>query len=358
MEQLFGGGLPPASQVQQVARPDIYYIVLDGYGRQDTLREHYGHNNSRFSNWLQSRGFIVGEGSLANYCQTTLSLASTLNMEYLDSFAEHAGTDSDNRQALSTAMQEGRVLTFLRDQEYQVVALRSGYWPTEFHSADVYLQPRAMMSEFEAVLLESSPPGVLLQAATGWSGYDNHRTTIRFVLDELPRVVSMKSPKFVFAHLVCPHPPFVFNASGQPARPPGGFRLGDGRDLFPHDVYRAGYAEQIQFVNNRLRQIVEAIQKESAVPPVIILQGDHGPGMNWDPMSLRRTDVRDRFSTLNAISAPGIDPASVELCANPVNTFRVILSHLFAVDLKPLPHRSYYSTWPRPLDFVEVTEEL
>jgi hypothetical protein len=39
--------------------PDVYYIILDGYGRQDVLQREYGFDNSEFINALQSRAFYV-----------------------------------------------------------------------------------------------------------------------------------------------------------------------------------------------------------------------------------------------------------------------------------------------------------
>jgi len=40
-------------------RPDIYYIVLDGYGRSDRLEEYFGYDNSAFTAALAERGFHV-----------------------------------------------------------------------------------------------------------------------------------------------------------------------------------------------------------------------------------------------------------------------------------------------------------
>ena len=62
---------------------DIYFIVLDGYGRADILANIYQYNNQPFINKLKVRGFYVAEDSYANYNQTRLSIPSSLNMEYM-----------------------------------------------------------------------------------------------------------------------------------------------------------------------------------------------------------------------------------------------------------------------------------
>ncbi len=63
--------------------PDIYYIVLDGYGRSDALEEVEGIDNTAFLDSLRHLGFYVAECSQSNYTRTLLSLTSTFNMEYI-----------------------------------------------------------------------------------------------------------------------------------------------------------------------------------------------------------------------------------------------------------------------------------
>jgi hypothetical protein len=49
---------------------DIYYIVVDGYGREDILVDIYGFDNSEFITFLDEEGFYVAEESKGNYIQT------------------------------------------------------------------------------------------------------------------------------------------------------------------------------------------------------------------------------------------------------------------------------------------------
>ena len=70
--------------------PDIYYIILDGYGRADVLQEIYNHDNTSFTSALTERGFYVGDESQSNYLRTSLSITSALNMEYINFTADLA----------------------------------------------------------------------------------------------------------------------------------------------------------------------------------------------------------------------------------------------------------------------------
>jgi hypothetical protein len=72
------------TQLHSETSPDIFYIILDGYAREDVLEKLYQYDNSQFVNDLQRKGFFVASLSRANYIQTLLSLSSSLNLQYLN----------------------------------------------------------------------------------------------------------------------------------------------------------------------------------------------------------------------------------------------------------------------------------
>ncbi len=81
-------------------KPDIDYIVLDAYGETNVLRAMFGFDNRQFLKRLEEKGFYIARRSLANYSQTHLSLASSLNFSYLDSLAERLGPRSFDRRPI------------------------------------------------------------------------------------------------------------------------------------------------------------------------------------------------------------------------------------------------------------------
>ena len=62
--------------------PDIYFIVLDTYTREDALKSDFAFDNSSFTEALEERGFYVADCARANYGDTRLSLASALGLSY------------------------------------------------------------------------------------------------------------------------------------------------------------------------------------------------------------------------------------------------------------------------------------
>jgi|APSaa5957512622_1039677.scaffolds.fasta_scaffold07456_2 hypothetical protein len=77
------------------SQPDVYYIILDGYSREDYLNEVLSYDNRPFLNELEGYGFYIANCSQANYSLTRYSLASSLNMEYVQSFYDISSAPND-----------------------------------------------------------------------------------------------------------------------------------------------------------------------------------------------------------------------------------------------------------------------
>ena len=75
-------------------RPDIYYIILDEYAGAEALLDDFHYDNSPFLDFLKNRGFAVPSDSLTNYPRTELSVASSLNLEYVNFLTKEAGPDT------------------------------------------------------------------------------------------------------------------------------------------------------------------------------------------------------------------------------------------------------------------------
>jgi hypothetical protein len=87
---------------------------------------------------------------------------------------------------------------------------------------------------------------------------------------------------------------------------------------------------------------------------VIVLQGDHGPRSEMNFESHEDSNLREGMAILNAIRLPGNASDELHAAISPVNSFRVVLNHLFAFNLELLPNRSYFETGP--YQFVDVTD--
>ena len=341
-------------------RPNIYYIIVDGYARQDILKEVFDYDNSAFLDHLRARGFNVADSSHSNYARTLQSLGSSLNGDLLSRLREF-GTKVGERVSLATFVQQSMVLMALQVFDYNIVSFVSGYDLTTMKMADVLLTPRFTLTEFQSLIVSRTPLPFVFNHLVG--PHEAHRRRVLYTLDKLANIDEVDPPYIVLAHIISPHPPFVFEKDGTPARDSLPFSFSDGSHYFEKggnaEDYIRGYRNQVQFVTERLQTTIDNILlREADNPPVIIVQGDHGSGryLNWKSEEL--TWHRERFSILNAYYLPRIDNPPLYPTITPVNTFRIIFNSYFGLDFKPCPDQSFFSTWNFPYLFSDITDRL
>jgi hypothetical protein len=115
----------------------------------------------------------------------------------------------------------------------------------------------------------------------------------------------------------------------------------------------------LEFLNPQIEQVIEKILSSSRVPPIIIIQGDHGPAayLNWSKPP-RESDLRERMTILNAYLLPGVDTQAISNSISPVNTFKVVFNEYFGTQYDLLPNESYYSSTRAPYRFMRVPDEV
>ena len=139
--------------------PDIIYIILDRYPNKHVMEKYIKYDNSLFIEEMVERGFFVENKAYANYVHTSLSLAATLNMRYLNELSEIYGRKTENEKPLNDMMQDHSVQRVLRLQGYQYVHIGSWWAPTRFNVfADLNFDGgRRWITRFESVLLQATP---------------------------------------------------------------------------------------------------------------------------------------------------------------------------------------------------------
>jgi hypothetical protein len=342
-------------------RPTIYYIILDAYGRQDVLSAFYGYDNSSFIDALKRRGFYVAAKARSNYAYTPLSTTSSLNAMYLDEVAKEVGENTWGDTPLRPLIRDSRVVRALRQHGYRFVVIASGCGFTEIKDADLYLSLGRSLDEFHTLLLDATPLPVIINQlfpkAERPYGYDLHRRRILYAFDTMPRLARQATPSFIFAHIVAPHMPFVFGEHGEPVTPEGPYRTSmPPEERAIRSNYVEPYARQLVFLNTKVLETIDAILANSSSPPIIIIQGDHGPASTLHNDDATKTNMWERMSILNAYYFPDQDYTALYESITPVNTFRVILNQYFGAKLELLDDESFFSPKPRLYKFINVTE--
>jgi hypothetical protein len=338
-----------SAQPGQTTQPDIYYIIFDMYGRSDAIETAYGYDNSSFLNTLREQGFYVAACSTSNYTVTQLSIASSLNMDYLSAFGDDFTAGKPYSDAAGKLIKGSTVRKYLQQKGYSIVNFWTGYPFLNISDADVFItapEQKKYIQPFELLLIDQTP-GIILynainQLAKNYNLFPVHKyearyNEIKYYLNELTRLPnSVQSPKFVYLHLTIPHPVYVFGPNGEYTGDDE--RLNGGPNETPMDkaAEALGYINQVQYIDNIFPTIIDKIIARSVTPPVIIIQGDHGFG-SWG-------EVPTRTPILNAYYLPGKDaPSLLYPTITPVNTFRVIFDAYFNAQMELLPDQNYVS---------------
>jgi len=310
--------------------PDIYYIILDAYGNTPTLTGLMGFDNSEFLNRLRTQGFYVAGCSQSNYAFTELSLVSSLNLNYLSAFDDTFIPGADPSANLTQYLKGNATRHSLEQLGYRIVAFETGFKWSEWQDADTYLSQSRWQgrNEFEALLVSTSGLRAfydLYLKLTPNVGTSAHRERVLFTLTSLRDMSSVPGPKFVFAHLIIPHDPFDIGTNGE---------FVDAPLATTREAYYEGYRRQASYISTVIPDITAAILANSSTPPVIVIQGDHGP---WN-----YSEDSQRLGILNAYYLPqGSD--SLYTTITPVNTFRVIFNTYFGGEFALLEDISYMS---------------
>ena len=345
-------------------KPDIYYIVLDGYARADILKDYYHFDNTKFISDLNSRGFITPQNVHSNYPKTAVSIASTLNMDYVQNFAPGLSA-SDYWWLMTPYIDHSRLREALEKEGYETYAVATDWGITDNQTVDHYYKPTPLvLSDFDGYLFNTTPMGylgkLLLSPFSFAPSFKAHRAFIENDFQALSNISKLDGPKFVFAHIISPHPPFVFDEQGNSLTPNYTFSFADGKD-YPgtSEQYRSHYVGQVNFVNDQLEKLVDNILSNSKTPPIIVLQADHGPGMFTNFSSAEETCMRERFSIFGAYYFPGLDATQVPSDLTPVNTFRIVLNGYFNANLPLLENASYFYHGTNTIfDFLDVSSRI
>jgi len=312
--------------------PDIYYIIPDSYPRADVLLETFDYDNSPFLNALAERGFYVVENAHSNYPKTQMSLASSLNLDYLD--PEHLQAEwNEALPDFVAQIWDNTVMDFLADYGYEFPTFSSGVAATEIDNGRFVKPDTFLLTEFQQVYIGMTP----LRSPVERIARSGEADRVLFVLDELGKIRRGDQPMFVFAHFMSPHMPHTFDAAGKP-RP----------DIPP---YIEGFRDETICLNDRFLIMIDRILARQP-NSVIIIQGDHGCRSDWQstsgtdliPWEGSRDDyVRDYTAILNTIYFPDGDYGAFHESITPVNTFRIVFNKYFGTDYEILPDHTYLS---------------
>ena len=336
--------------------PDIFFIILDAYPGAASLKTTSNYDNSEFIDGLSERGFFVQKESYSNYAQSFISIPSVLNMKHLDYLTELVGDSRDQTRPYEMA-DNNRVMNFLKSQGYAIASFDSGWGMTrDIKAAELQLcgDNQLFNSNFLIMLVKASALNPVYVKI-----FESSHIELKLcVFDELPKVQNRSDkPIFVFAHMMLPHPPFIFDADG-------GIRSVDNLDLsleIKDNNSRNAHLEQLKFVNKKMTQVVDQLLN-SENPPVIIITSDHGTAFLFDG-NLAKWDsptnemIKERMNNIMFVYLPSNKTDIFYEDMTLVNVFPVLFNYYFETDFEILDDKIFFSR-DGSYDFIDVTDIL
>ena len=362
-------------------RPDIYYIVPDGYPSDAWLLGAMGYDNSAFTQALESRGFTIVRHAQSNYGATLHSLASTLNMHY---FPENQSPSSDI-EYLRSKIAVNEVAQALRSLGYSYVQLLSGYlFPSpiadlnrDFGKSgplDVNVTERGysisimtnehtglkinerkistfVQQSFASLYMDTTLLRIVksqareLTAFSPFTLFDIHAPE-RFLatVEDVKSIAAMPEATFALIHLMKPHGPVVFDAEGNVIE-----------EVYVPD--KATYFAEFEYTNAVFLDLIDQILDDSTTEPIIVFQADHGTTLGdiWSD-----EDRLTHFDTYAAYYLPDENSITFPKPYTLINSFTLVLNELFDLDFPMNENRLFevLKGYDAPFEQRDVTDEF
>ena len=303
---------------KQKTMPDIYLIILDEYSHPDTMREYYDYDNSQFVNNLTEKGFFVADGSTTRTGSTYYSVASTLNMEYISKPVP--------KEIACQKIANNKVADFLKSNGYKYVYFESQDWGWDINAdLDLYSDSYEPLiygfvtTDFMRFMCNTTMLRPFYDFLFQGQYEIQYRRQVIDTIEHLKKAPEIEGPKFVFTYLICPHEPFVFGANREHV---------DAINWANYEDKRF-YLGQYIFITREIERAIEALLEKSQVPPIIIVQSDHGIRPHHLDIEVGRDEWK---KILNAYYLPGGGKELLYDSISPVNSFRLIFNHYFNAD--------------------------
>lgn len=288
-------------------KPSIYLLLLDGYPRNDALKNLFKYDNSTFLQQLEKHGFIVDTQSRSNYDLTLFSVASMLTMDYLPL---NGIPENEDHSLAANRINEAPLWKFLKNEGYGIV----NYSIFRVDSQEPF--PNPFIRDYKNEYFKRTFPG-RLHSDFPRLFHSKERMTEKEIetVDKYKRYNGARdhqidhhekagSQEFVYLHLMMPHFPYYFDSAGKAI---------DIKEVMNEKMF-TGYLE---YANNLVLNIIRKIK---ALPgkKVIHLFSDHGYREGNAPRQVFFSNLSALYSSDNSIT--------IRNNTTNINQFRSILN--------------------------------
>lgn len=335
-------GLSPRATASQLSksyqgcdtcsRPDIYLLIFDEYAATRTLRDVYGYDNSPLDSFLRGQGFHQPLYSRSNYNITPFSMASILNLSYLEEIPPSLEVQPDDYANMLDRIRNSEVVDFLAAKGYTIINNSPFDLPGHLCSVEQPFIPVKTSLITRRTLLN-----YIIRDLGDWIALHIHDAS-EVVSGDITSIHKMNTgfltatreessrssdrPRFVYMHVLMPHIPFMFDSSLHQRSLP---------DIKRHFQQNdpADYLGYLPYTNACIRELITGIKRNSGGRAVILFGSDHG----FRYSSREKPNEPSYFNNQNAVYFPDRDYSLFYDSITGVNQFRVVFNKLFHLNL-------------------------
>ncbi|MBO9635969.1 MAG: sulfatase-like hydrolase/transferase [Chitinophagaceae bacterium] len=309
-------------------KPNIYLLLFDEYSSSHALKEYYQFDNSGLDSFLTSQGFHLFPNSRSNYPETSFSMASCLNMDYLPWVKRGMEIKREHYQRCADEIRNNEVTRLLSSNGYEIV--NQSIFNLKDHPTPV--SQRWLHTDTRLITEETLLDRLCNEFGWFFSRYAWLRTILPVTSyeeqmqnnDKLLAAVlhgstqKTATPRFIYGHFLLPHFPYYKDKDG---------------NIYPDSIVHAvmaeklpplpKYLEYVQYANTEIKKLIMGIRQNDPQAVVIFLS-DHG--YRWTVPVKQFSHV---FPNQNALYLPSGNYANFHDSLTNVNQFRILFNTLF-----------------------------
>lgn len=309
--------------VAGTSRPDIYFLIFDEYASSLSLKEIYGYSND-IDSYLGEKGFRVLPGSFANYNYTPASIASILNMSFINGLRDSTVLTAKDMNYCFGLIKNNEVNKFLIGLGYEIVNCSHFNLLTSPVTVDDPILPVKTGLITDNTLSSKIKRDIF--GDINWNPFQKLMPGRKVNLDQsnqhlltMIREQSRKKkshPVFVFGHLYMPHDPYLYDKNN---------RIRDLSSIHKDYLHPSlSYLEYLTHVNLEMKNLLDTIRYNTGNKAVVIVMGDHGFRGSYIKQNLHHN-----YQNLNAVYFPGKDYHLFYDSISGVNQFKIVFNTLF-----------------------------
>ena len=344
--------------------PDVYYLILDEYARNDALIEYHDFSNHELTEFLEKKGFHIAKNSFANYPMSVQSIPAIMNMDYINFLADEIGTEVRNYKPLNGKnyglYPNNMVIKNFKEMDYKIITFNT--FALHLHENPLADKTFCHRDKF---LLDNRLADVLARTSIfgyyieRWAEGELRQATLCAFENFGNAGNVFDEPVFVWAHVMLPHPPWIFGPNGEEITPGKPLLITDNPEFRDSGWEpKRQYIQQVQFANKKTIEVVENILENNR-NAIIIIQGDHGTAWETNWMEPSKEDAWQRLRNFDAIYFPDKDKRDLLLDDRTlVNTFRTVFNAYYESNYELLENKMYWGWNAKPYYFEEMTQYL